>query len=328
MTDLVASKVAQDAQLNLLALRPQVQPQERQQNPIQLAQVSVDADARRGPNPAEESAAHSDRGGTDAERESRRQAELTGPSRARLEVRTFDVGKTPAEVVGTRDTVLRFDGNGDGRIDLIESRRASRARVDGGSYAGLYGDGIDPTPVVAVRADTAQPRIAPDGAEQVPVDVTFGPPRTDAEFEAKKFSNKALADQGYSSGEAEVAPKYYGRGAEPVVGQFTAQAPEPPQKYAERAAELERGRISEDGSGERKFYDKVPQAEAQADGGSDAPPQRSYYERAQDVAPEPAPGAPTPGAPTPGAPTPGSPANAPAAPRAVAPAPPRIVVTA
>jgi hypothetical protein len=297
MTDLVTSKVAQDAQVSLLALRPQVQPQERQQNPIQIAEASVDADARRAPAAAEESAARSD-DPTDAERDLRRQADLTGPSRARIEVRNFDVGKTPAEVVGTRDVVLRFDGNDDGRIDLIESQRASRARAETSSYAGLYVRGVDPRAPFDTPLDApldAPVRTAPDGAEQLPADKTFGPPRTDAEAEAKKFSDKALAGQGYSSGEAEVAPKFYGRGAEPVIGQFAAQAPEPPQKFSERAAELERGRISEDGSGERKFYDKVPQAEAQANGG-EAPPQRSYYERAQEAAPpQPSPEAPAPG---------------------------------
>lgn len=290
MTDLVTAKVAQDAQLNLAALRPQVQPQDRQQSPIQIAQASVDADARRAPAAAEETATRSD-SQADADRDARREAELTGPSRARVEIRNFDVGKTPAEVVGTRDVVLRFDGNDDGRIDLIESRRASRARAETGSYAGLYARDVDPRAGVRQQVDPPA-RTAPDGVEQLPTDTTLAPPRTDAEFEAKKFSDKALADQGYSSGEAEVAPKFYGRGAEPVVGQFAAQTPEPPQKFSERAAELDRGRISEDGSGERKFYDKVPQAETPSNGGGETPQQRTYYERAQELAPAPT----TPGA--------------------------------
>ena len=148
MTEVVTTKVAQDAQLNLLAQRPQVQPQERQQAPIQIAEASVNPDVRRGPNQAEASDRQSDEQESHR-RESRRHADLTGPSRPRVEIREFDLGKTPAEVVGTRDVVLRFDANDDGRIDLIESQRATRARAENGSFAGLYsnveGQGVEQT---------------------------------------------------------------------------------------------------------------------------------------------------------------------------------------
>ena len=63
---------------------------------------------------------------------------LTGPSHACVEIRAFDVGRTPAEVVGTVDVVQRFDQNDDGRINLIEANRATRIRnTDFSTYSGL-----------------------------------------------------------------------------------------------------------------------------------------------------------------------------------------------
>jgi hypothetical protein len=155
----VTIKVAHDAQLSLLAQRPQVSRNDSNTpSPIQVAHAEVEPDVRRAPNPAEAGAQdHGDDRGADLSRQDSR-AELSGPSRARIVLRDFDVGKTPAEVVGTRDVVLRFDSNDDGRIDLIESQRSARARDDGASFRGL-----------AAAASLSTPEPAPAPKPQAPV---------------------------------------------------------------------------------------------------------------------------------------------------------------
>ena len=52
-----------------------------------------------------------------------------------IEIRDFDIGRTPAEVVGTADVLARFDDNQNGRVDLLESRRAAKARDSSSTFA-------------------------------------------------------------------------------------------------------------------------------------------------------------------------------------------------
>src|SRR5262249_4222699 len=60
-----------------------------------------------------------------------------GPARARIEIKSFDLGLTPSEVVGTPDVLERFDDDGDGRIGLLDSNKAIQAREKVFTFAGL-----------------------------------------------------------------------------------------------------------------------------------------------------------------------------------------------
>ena len=66
----------------------------------------------------------------------------------KIELKDFDVGRRPAEVVGTADVVQRFDNNLDGRVDLLEFQRAARARDTIYTYS-ARGGALSETPSVA-----------------------------------------------------------------------------------------------------------------------------------------------------------------------------------
>ncbi|MBM3515478.1 MAG: hypothetical protein FJX59_17455 [Alphaproteobacteria bacterium] len=283
MTEVVTIKVAQDAQQNLFALRPQVSADnDNNQTQIQISQAEVESDVRRKPTAVELGGDNADQDAVyeSAKRDSR--SELTGPSRARIVLRDFDVGKTPAEVVGTRDVVLRFDSNADGRIDLIESQRSARARSDGTSFQGLAASPVEAAPLPTPTAEASPNR--PRDAAPLPVEPrqSFG---TDAAGDVITQKKYVQADEVQASGEPP--QKYFGKGAEAaVVAQFASPAAtDAPQKYSDRAAQLDRGTLSEEGSGERKFYDKVAESDTDTTGGEGDPAQqRTYYERSQQLA--------------------------------------------
>lgn len=66
----------------------------------------------------------------------------------KFEIKDFDVGRRPAEVVGTVDVVQRFDNNLDGRVDQLESQRAARARYSSFTYA-ARGRALSRSPSIA-----------------------------------------------------------------------------------------------------------------------------------------------------------------------------------
>jgi hypothetical protein len=281
MTELVTIKVAQEAQLSLLAQRPQAQTAERTQAPIQITGAEVNPDVQRAPNQAE--GASTENGGDFASDQNRSnsQAELTGPSRARVQVRDFDVGKTPAEVVGTRDVVARFDTNDDGRIDLVEAQRSARARDDGGasSFRGLATSRADPAPAEAPAQ--IQPKVENKPAQTEEPKQKFGTTENGDVISQKKFTPRTEGGEG-----APEPQKFFGKGPEAALGQFAAPT-EQPQKFSDRAAVVDRGAgETEAASGERKYYDKVSESDAGNTGSEDPQQQQSqtYYERARELA--------------------------------------------
>lgn len=205
-----------------------------------------------------------------------------------IELKDFDVGRRPAEVVGTADVVQRFDGNSDGRVDLLESQRAARARDDSFTYA-ARGQALSDSPSVAEQvqdrevqqivdppelstpSNTSQPVPAgqPGASAEVgqapqkifgDAQVVSGGTSEDGTVPEKIFGSDAAASQGTFSDGAPVQQKLYGDGAEVVVGRFAADSGTP-QKLSDKDVPAERGQFYEDGSGEQKLYDKVAQTE-------------------------------------------------------------------
>lgn len=205
----------------------------------------------------------------------------------KVELKDFDVGRRPAEVVGTLDVVQRFDNNADGRVDLLESQRAARARDSVFTYAArgvARADG--PSVAEEVQRQEAEQSVASSttqsvtpssngnnsseqsGAESaVPKkifqdpQVTTGGPEEDGVVPKKLFGSVEAASTGVFSDGAPVEQKFFGEGVEIVRGRF-ASDPEVQQKLFDKADEVTAGRFYEDGSGEEKLYDKVAQSEA------------------------------------------------------------------
>ncbi|NKB43228.1 MAG: hypothetical protein GKS03_03010 [Alphaproteobacteria bacterium] len=222
----------------------------------------------------------------------------------KVELKDFDLGRSASEVVGTVDAVQRFDNNADGRVDLLESQRATRARDTSFTYA-ARGQARSETSNVAEqvqhqeiqqslapRAETAsQPAVTPsqttvaEETARAPLK-KFGDPQvvsggsSDEGTVTKKYvAAEEIASQGGFSDGAPVQQKFFGDGAEVVIGRFASDA-DAPQKFSDKAV-AESGRFYEEGSGEQKFYDKVAQSEP----GSFAPEQgeRKYYDSSQDA---------------------------------------------
>lgn len=221
----------------------------------------------------------------------------------RVEIKDFDIGRSAAEVVGTVDVVQRFDNNADGRIDLLESQRATRARDTSSTYA-ARGQARSETSNVAEQVQqqeiqrSFEPQVRQNAESQAPAPTVaeeqasaplkkFGDPQvlsggaSDEGTVLKKFvSSEEISSQGSFSDGAPVEQKFYGEGAEVVIGRFAADT-DGAQKFSDRAAQAETGRFYEDGTGEQKFYDKVAQSEAgrfaPEDGG------QKYYDGAEDL---------------------------------------------
>ena len=201
-----------------------------------------------------------------------------GPSRARIEIRSLDIGLTPSEVVGTPDVLQRFDSNGDGRVDILEADRASLVREKVTTFAGLAA----PPPraqSVPVAAPAPQPKVETEIEIPGTPKKLFTPEEIAATTTAtadvgtpKKFYAEAAA-QGVVTTGGDVPKKFYGQNAEVVVS--TAIRTEAPVKIHEKV--VVQDKIVTD-TGETKLYDKVPQTDTDqsSDGGSG-----QLYERAQ-----------------------------------------------
>lgn len=268
---------AQAADAVARAAKPEQSQADGRRNGQQAAEQSV----KRQPDPVDEV------------RTSRSES---APKPEAVELKDFDVGRRPAEVVGTLDVVQRFDNNADGRVDLLESQRAVRAR-DGSSTYAARGQALSETPSVAERVqaqEIAQAASTPitSGPQQ---QTSAAPPPTTQQAEAqaaatgvaapeqqkifgdaqvvsggsaedgtvarKLFAAEEIASQGAFADGAPVQQKFFGEGVEVVRGRF-ADDPEVQQKLFDKADTAEAGRFYEDGSGEQKLYDKVAQTEA------------------------------------------------------------------
>jgi hypothetical protein len=244
-----------------------------------------------------------------AEQQARRAAEAqqnvsrseTPPRANRVEVKDFDLGRSAAEIVGTVDVVQRFDNNADGRVDFLESQRATRARDSSFTYAARgqaraetsnTAEQVQQQEIqssLAPRAETNEAPQQPTVAEEqaaAPLK-KFGDPQVlsggsseDGTVAKKYVAAEEIASQGSFSDGAPVDQKFYGDGAEVVIGRFAADT-DGAQKFSDKAGQPESGKFYEAGTGEQKFYDKVAQSES----GRFAPEDgdRKYYDSAQDA---------------------------------------------
>ncbi|MEQ9445731.1 MAG: hypothetical protein RJS98_09210 [Rhodospirillaceae bacterium] len=201
----------------------------------------------------------------------------------KIEIKDFDVGRRAAEVVGTADVVQRFDNNLDGRVDLLESQRATRARDTSFTYA-ARGQAHTDTPTVAeqVQDKEISKSVLTPVAQNAPVNTsTQAQSESDANIPRKIFNDvqvnsagteedgvvpkklfaaEDIADQGAVTDGVPVQQKFFGEGAEVVLGRFATDA-DVQQKLSEKAEQFETGRFYEGETGEEKLYDKVAQSE-------------------------------------------------------------------
>ena len=281
MTEVVTS-IAASSQLNLLAQRQQVfgidRPTVERQgvdssfNAADTAPSVVDTSADNLP---QFSAKSDDENPVNRHQEQPapqpRPEPVSGPSRARIEIKHIDLGLTPSEVVGTPDILQRFDTNGDGRVDLIEAARAGVAREGVFTFAGLAAQGSDTQPTDAAIAATVALESSPsDGVPTAPPagptgaveKKLFTPADVPGAAQARRHFVQTAAE-GTASGVADAPKKFSGQGAEVVVGKFAADlAP----KIADKA-DTKTTTVTEDGTGETKVYDKVAQSETDTPSG-------------------------------------------------------------
>ncbi len=192
---------------------------------------------------------------------------VSGPSKARIEIKHIDLGLTPSEVVGTPDILQRFDTNGDGRVDLIEAARAGVAREGVFTFAGIGGakETDDVVQTVVADAPTAQSADAPTPVVPGTPEAVAAPASEKKLFRpadlegTKKVHAAAVAANGGATGVVDAPKKFYGQGVEAVVGKFAAEVQ---PKVVAKADTRTTTTVSEDGSGEVKIYDKVAQTDA------------------------------------------------------------------
>ncbi len=289
MTEVVTLSTAL-SQLSLLASRQQVFSVDRLNsvngaNPADAFSSSQAADPaiQKPKAPEGETAGHHE----SAEQKQADQSAKnnSGPSRPRIEIRSLDIGLTPSEVVGTPDVLQRFDVNGDGRVDLLESERASQVREKATTFAGLAG-----APVHLQNVGPATPAPAPVPASTDVPEIPGAPKKvfTTAEAAEALAPKKLYADtaaQGAAAGGIDVPKKFYGQGAEVIVGQAAiAATPDAPAKISQKVV-IKDQIVTEDGSGEAKLYDKVPQTDTeQNQGQASTDDGGKLYEKAQQVA--------------------------------------------
>ncbi len=217
----------------------------------------------------------------------------SGPSRPRVEIKQFDVGLSAAEVVGTQDVLQRFDANGDGRVDTLEADKAALVRQKVFTFAGLAAapHGAPPIPSGPELSEEAAPALARETGAAIAALSTYDEAGLPKKFSAsivqdpgaKKFFSE-VAEQGAPAGVADAPKKYYGQGAEVVVAGQANNGSNPPVKYADRAPVKDQS-LSEEGTGEVKYYDRVAQAEGgDAGGGAGAETFGKYSEKAEEIA--------------------------------------------
>lgn len=307
MTELVTLNAAREAQqLALLVQRPEALPREQSQHSISISQAAVEPDVRRGPQQTE-AGAQGDSQNDSSQRRDRQDHGLTGPSRPRIEIRSFAVEEKspsyePAPYTNVvpdvslpnagssaprpQPTVIAGGAGSapnnslatspilNGRTQAEVEVAIAQQAVQTAAFAQSVPDEADVRTVRleaaarAVRANAILPRY---GAGLAPA----------PEAQVQKYSDKADAQNGVGSGEQQVPQKYFGKGSEAVVGQFAAR-PDQPQKYADKTAAQQQGVSFEDGSGEAKYYDKVAQTEADFAGGDSSADEKSFYDRAQE----------------------------------------------
>ena len=217
----------------------------------------------------------------------------SGPSRPRVEIKQFDVGLSAAEVVGTQDVLQRFDANGDGRVDTLEADKAALVRQKVFTFAGLAA-APHAAPQISAGPELTEdqaPALARETGAAIASLSTYDETGVPKKFSAsivqdpgaKKFFAE-VAEQGAPAGVADAPKKYYGQGAEVVVAGQANNGSNPPVKYADRAP-VKDFAVSEEGTGEVKYYDRVPQAAGgeNADGQSGEQGQK-YSEKAQEIA--------------------------------------------
>ncbi len=299
MTEVVTSTAA-SSQLNLLAHRQQVFVVERDGTDsgfasADTAPTAVDqfadafAQSHSSQNDDQNPVNHHQDQAAPAPRA---EAPVSGPSRARVEIKHIDLGLTPSEVVGTPDILQRFDTNGDGRVDLSEAARAGLAREGVFTFAGLGAATQRPeqpqTPEVLATGDaaaSAAPALTAGVAPQVEAAAT-GDKKIFTETDlpgAKKFAVAAAA-QGTPTGVADVPKKFYGQGAEVVVGKFAADNG---PKIADKADEKPKIVTTETDTGETKIHTKVAQTDTDQSNdqnGNSNGGEGATYERAKRVA--------------------------------------------
>lgn len=209
-------------------------------------------------------------------------AQHDGPSRARIEIRSLDLGLTPAEVVGTPDVLQRFDSNGDGRVDLLESDKATLVRQNLFTFAGVgnaAGEIEVTAPPVIVSADDAAvaAAVTPDAAPGEPKKF-FVAATPDGRPAAHQFADAREAAAGGTTATVAVAKKFYGQGTEAVAG----AAHGAPVRLYDKAALLRAQQAAREDGGETRLYDKVAQSDAQnrqhSGGGA------TLHERARQIA--------------------------------------------
>ncbi len=301
MTEVVTSNAAFQ-QLNLLAPRQQAFVVERES--VDAGFASADAPPPPVESPADSLPRFSNAPSTlnpvnqHADQQApqpRLEAPISGPSKARIEIKHIDLGLTPSEVVGTPDILQRFDANGDRRVDLIEAARAGVAREGVFTFAGLAvvshanaasqpqpAPVVDTTPIVA---DSAVAFAAEPADEKLftPADLPGAAP-TGKFHVATQVAAAQLAAQGTPAGVADAPKKFYGDGAEVVVGKFAVADTVP--RFVDDTAAKKTVVVTEDGTGETKVPDKVaqtdtdqPQGKAGADT-ADSP----TYDKARRIA--------------------------------------------
>lgn len=270
MSELVTSASA-ISQSNLLAARQQVFVVERTDD------ASGDAPAVEANAPRTDATASANR-----HEDAAPSLAQHGPSRARVEIRSLDLGLTPAEVVGTPDVLQRFDSNGDGRVDLLESDKATLVRQNLFTFAGVgnaAGEIEITAPPVIVSTDD------PAAAAAVTEQTAPGEPKKffvaatpDGRPAAHKFADVREAATGAPTATVAVAKKFYGQGTEAVAG----AAHGAPVRLYDKAAVLRQQAVVQDDGGETRLYDKVARSDAQnrqhSGGGA------TLHERARQIA--------------------------------------------
>ena len=289
MTEVVTSSAAFQ-QLNLLAPRQQVFVVERQGvdagfATADIAPTTIDQSAD---NFAQHQSSADDQNPVNrhdtqpSPRPEPSPAGVSGPSKARIEIKHIDLGLTPSEVVGTPDILQRFDNNGDGRVDLGEAARAGLAREGVFTYAGLAAGQADIAPASAEPSPVAKlavPAVVADAEDATlftPADLPGA-----GSVQAKKIfvAAQAVAAQGTPTGVADAPKKFYGSGAEVVVGKFAVAETTP--KFADKVVVKEQTVLTEAGTGEVKVHDKVAQTDTDQSSGNG-----TTYEKAKQLAAE------------------------------------------
>jgi hypothetical protein len=266
MTEVVTSSAAA-SQLNLLAQRQQAFSVERPDLVSAAALAPPEQPQRPAPiNEGATAGRHDDSPNRDAPRSN------PGPSRARVEIHSLDLGLTPSEVVGTVDVLQRFDENGDGRLDLLESGAANLAREKVFTFAGLA--------VAPVRGAPPEPEAATVVAGKFQ-----GEAAAATAAEPKRiYADAAVAATGAPAARVDVPKRFYGQGVEVVIGPAAVQA-DTTVRLSDRVVASEQPATTEDGTGEARLHDKVAQTDAgnagqQSAGGESG----QLYDRAQLIA--------------------------------------------